>query len=215
MVRDALHEKLGTGGTALGVIAFEPYSIELAAHMGFDWVFIDQMFTSLDWSSTEALMRCCESVGVTPIVRVQSNPWLGYDHRIAVDVTRLISIGARYIVVSNSCLKEIEECVEAARNWHQKYWVHKSAADAELGAKGAASGIQIIPQPECKQGLNELTDTLAIPGIRMTFVGTTDPSIALGKSKVPNFYAKELWNFIDQVKATPQGRDAILMANTS
>ena len=137
MPRDSLREKLDTGASAIGVIALDPYSIEVAAHMGFDWIFIDQMFTSLDWTVTEGLLRCCDAAGITPVIRVPSNPWLGYDHRIAVEVTRLISIGARYIVVSNSCRKEIEECLEAARNWHHKYWVHVDAQDKELAGKGS------------------------------------------------------------------------------
>lgn len=213
MVRDALKEKLDSGGTAFGVIAFDPYSIEVAAHMGFDWIFIDLMFTALDWGATETLLRCCEAAGVTPVVRVQSNPWLGYDHRIAVDVTRLISIGAQYIVVSNSCKQEIEECLEAARNWHKKYWVHKDASD--WGSKAGEWGVQIIPQPECKQGLMELAETLALPGIHMTFIGTTDPSMALGKTKTPNFYSEELWKYIDEIVAQTRVRGTHLICNTS
>ncbi len=213
MVRDSLKEKLDSGGSAVGVIAFDPYSIEVAAYMGFDWVFIDLMFTSLDLGATETLLRCCEAAGVTPVVRVQSNPWLGYDHRIAVDVTRLISIGAQYIVVSNSCKKEIEECREAARNWHKKYWVHTDSSD--WAAKASDWGVQIIPQPECKQGLGELHETLAIPGINMTFIGTTDPSMALGKTSVPNFYSEALWTFIDSAVAATRQNNTIFIANTS
>ena len=41
MARDSLKEKLQTGDTALGVIAFDPYSVDVAAHTGFDWIFID------------------------------------------------------------------------------------------------------------------------------------------------------------------------------
>jgi 2-keto-3-deoxy-L-rhamnonate aldolase RhmA len=215
MLRDSLRETLDAGRSAVGVIALDPYSVEVAAYMGFDWIFIDQMFTALDWSATESLLRCCEAAGVTPVVRVQSNPWLGYDHRIAVDVTRLISIGAQYIVISNSCRKEIEECLEAARNWHRKFWVHPEAEPAELGSKGSSAGVHIIPQPECKEGLAELPDTLQMPGIRMAMIGTTDPSIALGKTRTPNFYAEALWEFIDRAVASTRGRGTVLIANTS
>lgn len=215
MIRDSLKEKLDSGGSAVGVIALDPYSIEVAAYMGFDWVLLDQMFTSLDWTATESLIRCSEAAGITPVVRVQSNPWLGYDHRIAVDVTRLISVGAQYIVISNSCKKEIEECLEAARNWHRKFWVHVDADEWEPGSKGSSSGVQIIPQPECKEGLAQLLETLEMPGIRMAFIGTTDPSMALGKTKTPDFYAKALWEFIDEAAESARNKDTVLIANTS
>jgi 2-keto-3-deoxy-L-rhamnonate aldolase RhmA len=213
MARDSLKEKLDAGESAFGVICFDPYSIDVAAHVGFDWIFIDLMFTALDWTATELLIRCCEGNGITPVIRVQSNPWLGYDHNIAVDVTRLISIGAKYIVISNSCKKEIEECVEAARNWHQRYWVHPTGnAWGQAAREEGLSGIQIIPQPECKQGLAELEDTLKIPSINIAMIGATDPSMALSGSKTPNFYAKELWDFIGRMARV---NDTVMITNTS
>ena len=209
MARDSLKEKLQAGGTALGVIAFDPYSVDVAAHTGFDWIFIDQMFTALDWTATESLIRCCEANGITPVVRVQSNPWLGYDHRISVDVTRLLSIGTKYIIVSNSGKREIEECLVAASNWHKRFWVHTSVKAAPAAGEDFP-GVQIIPQPETAQALAELPETLALPGINLAFIGTTDPSMALSKSDTPNFYSEELWKFVERKLAeeAPKARDA-------
>ena len=211
MARDSLKEKLQAGGTALGVIAFDPYSVDVAAHTGFDWIFIDQMFTALDWTATESLIRCCEANGITPVVRVQSNPWLGYDHRISVDVTRLLSIGTKYIIVSNSGKREIEECLVAASNWHKRFWVHTSVKAAPAAGEDFP-GVQIIPQPETAQALAELPETLALPGINLAFIGTTDPSMALSKSDTPNFYSEELWKFVDGIASS---NDVVLGANTS
>lgn len=44
------------------------------------------MFTGLDFGRTLLLIRTGEAAEISPVVRVQSNPWLGYDPRIAVDV---------------------------------------------------------------------------------------------------------------------------------
>jgi len=39
------------------------------------------------------MIRACEAAGITPVVRVHSDPWTVYDHRIAVDLSRLQGIG--------------------------------------------------------------------------------------------------------------------------
>jgi 2-keto-3-deoxy-L-rhamnonate aldolase RhmA len=51
--------------------------VELAAFLGLDWFMIDMMFTVLDFGRTQLLIRTGEAAEITPVVRVQSNPWLG------------------------------------------------------------------------------------------------------------------------------------------
>lgn len=103
MLKNSLLEKIDAGKVALGMRINDPERVELCAHLGFDWFMLDQMFTANDWSRTQDLIRTGEAAGLTPVVRVHSNPWLGYDHSIAVNVSRAHGIGAQFIMVSNSC----------------------------------------------------------------------------------------------------------------
>src|SRR5439155_27115421 len=114
-----LLENIRSGKPSLGLYINSPDMVELCGFLGFDWFLIDQMFTANDWSKTAELMRAGVASEITPLVRVQSNPWLGYDHRIAVDVTRALGIGAQFVLVSNACKQEIDECVEVASDWHR------------------------------------------------------------------------------------------------
>lgn len=93
MSEDPLEDRAENGKTALGVYVNSHYTVELAPHVGFDWVFIDQMFTDIGWRQTGHMIRAAEAAGITPVVRVQSTPWLGYDHHVAIDVARNLGIG--------------------------------------------------------------------------------------------------------------------------
>jgi 4-hydroxy-2-oxoheptanedioate aldolase len=88
--RDPMGECTKSGRTALGVWANDPKTVELCAFLGLDWIMIDMRFTA--WTSN--MIRACEAAGITPVVRVHSDPWTVYDHRIAVDLSRLQGIGA-------------------------------------------------------------------------------------------------------------------------
>src|ERR1700733_8017826 len=94
MTRKPLKESIKDGRTALGVWANDPQTVELCAFLGFDWIMIDMMFTGMDFADVQYMIRTCESAGITPVVRMHTNPWAGHDHRIAVDLSRLQGIGA-------------------------------------------------------------------------------------------------------------------------
>src|SRR2546423_530198 len=120
MAESPFLQDIASGRTSIGLSANSADMIELTAFVGFRWVMIDQMFTSNDWTKTEDLLRAADASAITPVVRIQSNPWLGYDHRIAVDVSRAMGIGARLIMISHSGMQEVEECLVAAKDWHRK-----------------------------------------------------------------------------------------------
>lgn len=218
MLHDPLTEKLARGETAIGLSLMDVYTIELAAHMGFDWFFLDQMFTPHDWSETDRLIRAGWAAGITPVVRVQSYPWLGYDRRVAVEVSRAAGIGAHYILVSNSGKREIEECVQVTHDWHRKaLWVHPFSSFDEWGPgieqmKGRTN---VIPQPETQEGLDDLLECLDLPEIRMVFIAMTDASRIFSDTPAPNWYSERLWSFVDDTVAKANSLGKVVGAATS
>ena len=118
--RNPMLECMQSGRTALGVWANDPETVELCAFLGIDWIMIDMKLTGMDFRDVQNMIRTCEAAGITPVVRTHSNPWLGYDHRIAVDLSRLQGIGAQFILVSHSGIREIEEALEVAKDWHRR-----------------------------------------------------------------------------------------------
>lgn len=218
MTNNPLLENMKSGRTSLGLYVNSPDMVELCAHLGFDWFMIDQMFTGLDWSKTEELIRAGEAAGITPVVRVQANPWIGYDHRIAVDVTRVQGIGAQFIFVSHSCKKEIEECIAVSRDWHRRaLWIHpfKSFDEWDLTTDEMERETFIIPFPESKGALEELEETLSIPGVKALFIAMTDASRVITGSAKPDFYHPKLWEYITKAVAIGKEKGIIIGANTS
>ena len=145
MLRDPLGEKIAAPtGVALGGWCSDPDMVELMAYMGFDWVMFDQMFTSSDWGKIEHLIRTAEAAGITPAVRLQAFPWLGHDPSLARNLGRVAGIGAKYVRMSVSSLREMEECARVARNWHKKpmhLYHFKSPHPATDGDKGRVLGV--------------------------------------------------------------------------
>ncbi len=217
MNRNPLLEKFKEKKTALGLWINSPDMVELCAYLGFDWFMIDQMFSNFDWGKTEEMIRAGEAAGITPVVRVQSNPWLGYDHRIAVDVTRAQGIGAQFIQVSFSCKKEIEECVLVSKDWHRKPTSIHYFTSGEWDKKidEMAEGTFIIPQPESKGALEDLEATLAMEGIKMFFIAMTDASRVITGQKKPDWFHPKLWEFVKKAVTIGEKNGIMIGANTS
>jgi len=218
MHQNPLLEKVRNNQTALGLWITEPDMVELSAFLGLDWFMIDMMFTGLDFGRTQYLIRTGEAAGITPVVRVQSNPWLGYDHRIAVDVTRLQGMGAQFLLISHSCKKEIEESLVVAQDWHRRaLWIHPFRSRDEWGSKTDEMVEQtyIIPHAESEGSLAELEETIALPGLKMFFIAMTDASKVITRSKYPDWDNKKLWEYVDRAVKVGEKHGVMIGANTS
>jgi 4-hydroxy-2-oxoheptanedioate aldolase len=218
MPRNPLLEKFQKNEVALGLGINNPDMVELCAFLGFDWFQLDQMWSELDWGKTKEMIRTGQAAEITPVLRVQSNPWLGYDHRIAVDATRAQGIGAQFILVSNSCNKEIEECLGATRSWHRNIRaVHPFRSIGEWDAKSSqmTEATYIIPQPESKGGLEEMEQTLELPGLKAFFIAMTDASKAISGTKTPEFNHPKLWEYVHKAVRIGEKKGIVIGANTS
>lgn len=217
MNKNPLLEKIQKNETSIGLWINSPEMVELCAHLGFDWFVIDQMFTGMDWGKTEEMIRTGEAAGITPIVRVQSNPWLGYDHRIAIDVTRATGIGAQFIHVSYSCTKEIEECLKAGTDWHRKaLWIHPYNSDEEWTSKKAdpRKTTYIMPCIESK-GIESIEETLSLPGLKTFFFAMTDLSRTMTSGHKPDWYNPKLWEYLKRAVKVGEKNGIMIGANTS
>lgn len=218
MAANPLLDRLQDRRTSIGVWANSPDMVELCAYVGFHWVMIDQMFTAHDWHRVEDMIRAAEAAGITPVVRIQSNPWLGYDHRIAVDVARANGVGAQFMLVSNSNKREIEECLEAARDWHRKALIVHPYRDFEQwegGLRRQAERTYVIPQPETLGALESLEETIKEPDIRIVFIAMTDASRVLTGSHRPDWHNAKLWDYVDRAVELGNQHGVVVGANTS
>lgn len=218
MERSPLHEKLESGKTALGLYINSPDMVELCGVLGFDWFFIDQMWTGHDWSRTEELIRAGEAAGITPAVRVQSEPWLGYDRRVSVEVARACGIGAQFVIVSHSGQKEIEECLEAGKGWHKRIMTvhpYKSFDEWDSVLTEQLGQTFVIPQPETADALETLPAVMEHPDVKLVFIAMTDASRILTGKHTPDFDHPALWKYVDKIVALGREHNVTVAANTS
>jgi 2-keto-3-deoxy-L-rhamnonate aldolase RhmA len=218
MRTNPLLEKLRDGETSLGLYVNSPDMVELCGFLGFDWFMIDQMWTSNDWQKTEELVRAGEASGITPVVRVQSYPWLGHDRRVSVDVARALGIGAQFVLVSHSGKEEIEECLEAARSWHTRIMTihpYRDFSEWDTVLEQQKGQTYVIPQPETRPALDSLEEVIANPEVRLVFIAMTDASRVLTGSHTPDFYHPALWDYVDRAVALGKEHGVVVGANTS
>lgn len=218
MRQNLLLDRTQAGKTSIGVYANSADMIELCAYVGFHWVMIDQMFTSNDWTKTEELIRASEASGITPVVRIQSNPWLGYDHRIAIDVSRANGIGAQFMMVSHSNKQEIDECLLAGKDWHRKalnIHPYRNIDEWDTGLERPGLRTYIIPQPETKDALDSLEEVIKDPEVKIVFIAMTDASRVITSSHRPDFYNARLWEYVDWAVELGRRHDVQIGANTS
>jgi 4-hydroxy-2-oxoheptanedioate aldolase len=203
---------------ALGLGINNPDMVELCAFLGFDWFQLDHMWSDLDWGKTKEMIRTGEAAGITPALRVQANPWLGYDHRLAVDVTRAQGVGAQFILVSHSCNKEIEECLSATGSWHRNIRaVHpfRDISEWDAKTKSMSEATYIIPQAESNGGLEGMEECLELPGLKMFFIAMTDASKIITGTKTPDFNHPKLWEYVKRAVKLGEKNEVVIGANTS
>lgn len=218
MLNNPLLQKVIDKKVALGLGINNPDMVELCAFLGFDWFQLDQMWSDLDWGKTKEMIRTGEAAGITPVLRVQANPWLGYDHRIAVDVTRGQGVGAQFILISHSCNKEIEESLSATGSWHRNIRaVHpfRDISEWDAKTKSMSEATYIIPQAESIGALEGMEEALNLPDLKMFFIAMTDASKVLTGSKTPDFNHPKLWDYVKRAVRIAEKRGIVIGANTS
>lgn len=214
MLRDPLGEKLASkNGIALGGWTSDPDMVELMAHMGFDWVMFDMMFTSLGWDKIELLIRTAEAAGITPAVRLQAFPWLGKDPAIPRNLGRVASMGAKYVRMSVSNLEEMKECALVTQDWHKKImhiWKFDQTAEEK-----AAVATQLWPLAENAEIIHSYKEIIAMPEVKIFGFGMGDASMTLAGTDKADFYHPKLWSFIDDAVAYGAQHNTAIGCNTS
>lgn len=203
MFRNPLLEKMRHNKPSLGTGCNNPHEVEMLAKLGFDWFYIDQMFTDVDWHAAQTMLWAGEAAGITPVLRVQSNPWLGYNHQLAVDITRAQGIGSQFTIASYSEKKEIEEALIVAKDWHRRaLTVHqfKNLDEWDDTIDKMANATYVIPLAETKDTLERAEEVISLEGVKIFRISATDGSKTIGgEKKRPDFNDPKFWKYIGKI----------------
>ncbi len=174
-----LHAKFRAGEPAFGMWAGIPSSLtaELAAAAGYDYVCVDLQHGLSDEATMVSMFQATQAAGAAPMARLAWNePWL---------IMRALDLGAVGVI-----LPLIDNAVEARRAVESCRYppvgrrsygpvraelVMGSAAPDELG--GDALCFAMI---ETREGIENLDEIAATPGLDGLYIGPSDLSIALG-----------------------------------
>jgi 4-hydroxy-2-oxoheptanedioate aldolase len=166
-------------GTFLQIPAAEV--AEIVGQAGFDCGIIDTEHGMMGTEGALVLVRACDGVGLTAVVRVP-----GVDHH---RITQALDFGASAVMVPNiQSRKEAEIAVSAAKYHPQgnrgvcpfaRGAAYDSAADPDYYRRSNAE-TAVVLQIEGTEGIANLDEILSVPNFDCIFIGPFDLAQSLG-----------------------------------
>ena len=123
-----LIDKMNAGEPVIGTmcITYSPEIVEILAYVGFDFVYIDQMFSSIGWEQLAAMARGAQGSDMAVMARVENDPWHSADDPgIASRVARALSVGCDGVKVNVYSKNEARWAVDAGSGWHSRPYVNR------------------------------------------------------------------------------------------
>ena len=177
----------------------DPFAVEQLAGADLDYVLVDQQHGVIDYASMVSMVRTVQHLGAAPIVRVpQNEPWL---------LMRALDAGALGVMaplVNNAA--EAQRAVAACRfppDGTRSYGPVRASGvigSKEPGALG--DEVLCIVQVETREGLENVEEIAATPGLDAIFIGPSDLALSLGLPLDPD--AAEHAEAIERIRAACQ-----------
>lgn len=174
-----LRTKWDADEAAFGLWASIPTSLtaELAAAAGYDYVCVDLQHGLSDEATMVSMFQASQAAGAAPLARLAWNePWL---------IMRALDLGAVGVI-----LPLIDNAAEAAKAVQAcRYPPHGRRSYGPVRAEmvfGSASLEEVGPEALCfamietREGLENVDEIAATPGLDGLYIGPSDLSIALG-----------------------------------
>ncbi|MFC4425042.1 4-hydroxy-2-oxoheptanedioate aldolase [Deinococcus navajonensis] len=179
---NAFKAALGRGTPLIGLwlALADPYSAELCAGAGFDWLAIDGEHAPNDVRSTLAALQAVAPYPAHPIVR----PAVGNE----VTIKQLLDIGAQTLLIPMVESAEQARALVSATRYPPRGVRGVGAALARASGFGrdaaylsqADEGVCLLLQVESAAGLEALDHIAATDGVDGVFIGPADLAASLG-----------------------------------
>lgn len=219
---ERLVAKMTAGEPVLGMLSmsYSPELVEILGYVGFDFIYADQMFTSIGWTELANMVRAADGSDMAVFARVENDPWHGADDPgVASRIARALAVGADGVKVNVYSKNEARWAVAAGSGWHARPYIAQFVSEAGSTAEQfkafearRAAGTLIVPSVESKLGIEQVDEILEIPGLRAFGIAMTDTAIALGHPM--DYDHPDVWNFVDRVATKAKSRGIYLTAGT-
>ncbi len=183
MHRNRIKEKIKQGKLAVGtyVNLTDPAVVEIIGLTGFDAAFIDMEHTGFNLETIQDMLRACDLVGISSLIRVPDNN--------PKTILRILDMGAQGVQIPHIGDKEDAlEMVKAVR--------YAPLGERGMGGPTRAARYGSIPSSqhletsneeillsvmvEDRKAIDELEDIASTEGVDLVTVGPTDLAQALG-----------------------------------
>lgn len=177
---NTVKEKWSRGEVAVGgwLAINSSFSAEIMAHQGFDWLCIDTQHGAIDFTTALPMLQALSTTDTMPFVRVGWNdPML---------IMKYLDAGAYGIIVplvNNPA--EAEKVVQAVRFPPQG---GRSSGPFRASFYGgsdyfanANDTVVCVAMIETKEGLANVDEIAAVPGLDALYIGPSDLNLALGQ----------------------------------
>lgn len=182
----------------------DPYSAEIMAKAGFDWLAIDLEHGQISMDAAYCLIQAIGNTGVIPLVRLHEND--------SSTIRRVMDSGAGGVIVP--MVNTVEDAVRAVSA--VKYYpegnrsfglgrAHQFGKEFDTYIETSNKESIVVVQIEHKDAIVNLDGILAVPGIDAIIIGPYDLSGSMGipgKFDDPLFSAK-ISEIIGKVKKSP------------
>lgn len=195
---NTIKRKLRAGEPVIGTFMSlgSTLGAEQLAHLGFDWLVIDQEHGAIDATLTQSLLQAISTTDTVPLIRV---PWNSGDR-----IKRALDAGAYGLVVP--MVKTREEAEAAVQATRYPPLGSRSIGGSRPRLYGgpdyveqANDEILLVVQIEHVDAVRNAREILAVPGIDAYFIGPGDLCASLG---LPNTWEPdfpEFWAACDEV----------------
>lgn len=174
-----LATKLARGETVVGSACYLGSAIiaEMLAQLPLDFIYIDQQHGLTSYDTLVGIIRAIDRAPVSPIVRVRSN-----DNGL---IGQALDAGAEGVIVPMINTRQDAERAIAACRYGSSGCRSYGPVRASL-TRGQGSLEEINDRVSCfvmvesREGLANLTEIAAVPGITGIYIGQADLAVSLG-----------------------------------
>lgn len=219
-----MFQRIARGEKAIGSVLREHGDewVEVMGYVGMDFLCIDFMITSLDWSHAAQMVRTCNTHEVTPWIRLQAFPWgdNDLDPRLTADVLRAISIGVEVVMASVSTPRAVAAILEPAKDLHhRRFHLFEPIYPARHGIERrddrrnfpTNKPTMVLPCIESVEGIEKLDEIMEVEGLQGIFLGMGDLTRIHGCPN--NTQDPKIRNFFLDVVARAKKRNIMVFLN--
>lgn len=182
-----MYERIERGELAIGTLmsTHGQEIVEILGYSGFDWVCIDMMTTSLDWTDVATMILAAKRYDVTPWIRLSNHPWSdgGANTALPAEALRAVAIGAECVMASVNTAAEVEQLLRPLANAHRRFYVMSGGADRtdeQRRLDELEPEQRIFPCLESLEAIKHIDEIVEVEGLKMIYLGMGDLTKGLG-----------------------------------